>query len=171
MLQQSDNVLAEVLGRQVALAAGKEASFAGTAEAMAEKLAELGLPSDQAKLYDASGLSNRNGITPELLVETLELAAGGAQPALGNIFNGLPVAGWSGTLETRFATPSANATAQGVVRAKTGSLSGVNTLAGVLVTRDRRVLVFAIMAKGGPDATAARAAIDKVAARLVDCGC
>ncbi|MFD1371247.1 D-alanyl-D-alanine carboxypeptidase/D-alanyl-D-alanine endopeptidase [Actinoplanes sichuanensis] len=171
MLQQSDNVLAEVLGRQVALAAGKEASFAGAAEAMAEKLAELGLPADQAKLYDASGLSNRNGITPELLVETLELAAEGSQPALGNIFNGLPVAGWSGTLETRFATPSDNATAQGVVRAKTGSLSGVNTLAGVLVTRDRRVLAFAIMAKGGPDATAARAAIDRVAARLVDCGC
>jgi D-alanyl-D-alanine carboxypeptidase/D-alanyl-D-alanine-endopeptidase (penicillin-binding protein 4) len=171
MLQQSDNVLAEVLGRQVALAAGKEASFAGAAEAMAGKLSELGLPSDQAKLYDASGLSNRNGITPTLLVETLALAAGGSEPALGNIFNGLPVAGWSGTLETRFATPSENATAQGVVRAKTGTLSGVNTLAGVLVTRDRRVLAFAIMAKGGVDATAARAALDEVAARLVACGC
>jgi D-alanyl-D-alanine carboxypeptidase/D-alanyl-D-alanine-endopeptidase (penicillin-binding protein 4) len=171
MLQQSDNVLAEVLGRQVALAAGKEASFAGAAEAMAGKLGELGLPSDQAKLYDASGLSNRNVITPALLVETLALAAGGSEPVLGNIFNGLPVAGWSGTLETRFATPSDNSTAQGVVRAKTGSLSGVNTLAGVLVTRERRVLAFAIMAKGGADVLAARAAIDQVAARLVACGC
>ncbi|GIE79892.1 hypothetical protein Aph02nite_58420 [Actinoplanes philippinensis] len=171
MLQQSDNVLAEVLGRQVALADGKEASFAGAAEAMRDRLRDLGLPGDQATLYDASGLSSRNGITPTLLVKTLALAAGGSEPALGNIFNGLPVAGWSGTLETRFATPSGNATAQGVVRAKTGTLSGVNTLAGVLVTRDRRVLAFAIMAKGGADATKARAAIDEVAARLVACGC
>jgi D-alanyl-D-alanine carboxypeptidase/D-alanyl-D-alanine-endopeptidase (penicillin-binding protein 4) len=171
MLQQSDNVLAEVLGRQVALAAGKEASFTGAAEAMGDKLTELGLPAEQAKLYDASGLSTRNGITPTLLVETLALAAGGSQPALGNMFNGLPVAGWSGTLETRFATPSGNATAQGVVRAKTGSLSGVNTLAGVLVTRERQVLAFAIMAKGGADATTARSALDEVVARLVACGC
>jgi D-alanyl-D-alanine carboxypeptidase/D-alanyl-D-alanine-endopeptidase (penicillin-binding protein 4) len=171
MLQQSDNVLAEVLGRQVALAAGKEASFTGAAEAMGEKLTELGLPAGQAKLYDASGLSTRNGITPTLLVETLALAAGGTQPALGNMFNGLPVAGWSGTLETRFATPSDNETAQGVVRAKTGSLSGVNTLAGVLITREQRVLAFAIMAKGGANATTARSALDEVVARLVACGC
>ncbi|MEU4618446.1 D-alanyl-D-alanine carboxypeptidase/D-alanyl-D-alanine-endopeptidase [Actinoplanes sp. NPDC023801] len=171
MLQQSDNVLAEVLARQVALAAGKEASFTGAAEAMGDKLSELGLPAEQAKLYDGSGLSTRNGITPTLLVETLALAAGGSQPALGNMFNGLPVAGWSGTLETRFATPSDNETAQGVVRAKTGSLSGVNTLAGVLMTREQRVLAFAIMAKGGADAITARSALDEVVARLVACGC
>lgn len=171
MLQQSDNVLAEVLGRQVALAAGEEASFAGAARAMGAQLTELGLPSDEADLKDASGLSNRNGITPELLVQTLKLAAGGTHPELGNIFNGLPVAGWSGTLETRFATPSDNETAQGIVRAKTGSLSGVNTLAGVLVTRERQILAFAIMAKGGANAVTARQALDKIAARLVDCGC
>ncbi|HWS32888.1 MAG TPA: D-alanyl-D-alanine carboxypeptidase/D-alanyl-D-alanine-endopeptidase [Actinoplanes sp.] len=171
MLQQSDNVLAEVLGRQVALAAGEEASFEGTAKAMTAKLAELGLPAEQATLNDASGLSNKNGITPDLLVQTLQLAAGGAQPELSNIFNGLPVAGWSGTLETRFATPSANETAQGIVRAKTGSLSGVSTLAGVLVTRERQILAFAIMAKGGPNSITARQAIDEIAARLVDCGC
>ncbi|MEV0901210.1 D-alanyl-D-alanine carboxypeptidase/D-alanyl-D-alanine-endopeptidase [Actinoplanes sp. NPDC049802] len=171
MLQQSDNVLAEVLGRQVALAAGGEPSFKGAATAMKDRLTELGLPAELAVLNDASGLSNRNAIAPELLVKTLALAAGDDQPALSNIFNGLPVAGWSGTLETRFATPRANETAQGIVRAKTGSLSGVNTLAGVLVTRERQVLVFAIMAKGGANAITARAALDKVAARLVACGC
>ncbi|WP_238490768.1 D-alanyl-D-alanine carboxypeptidase/D-alanyl-D-alanine endopeptidase [Actinoplanes flavus] len=171
MLQMSDNVVAEALGRQVALAAGAEPSFKGAATAMTDQLTELGLPAELAVLNDASGLSNRNTIAPELLVKTLTLAAGADQPALSNIFNGLPVAGWSGTLETRFATPSANETAQGVVRAKTGSLSGVNTLAGVLVTRERRVLAFAIMAKGGANAITARAALDDIAARLVACGC
>ncbi|MBG0560950.1 D-alanyl-D-alanine carboxypeptidase/D-alanyl-D-alanine endopeptidase [Actinoplanes aureus] len=171
MLQMSDNVLAEAIGRQVALAAGKPASFAGAAEAMSAKLGELGLPAGGARLYDASGLSNRNVISPDLLVRTLSLAAGGEQAALSNMFNGLPVAGWSGTMRTRFVTPSPNQSAQGIVRAKTGTLSGVNTLAGVLITKDGRVLAFAIMAKGGANAVTARSALDRVAARLVQCGC
>ncbi|GIF07748.1 D-alanyl-D-alanine carboxypeptidase/D-alanyl-D-alanine endopeptidase [Actinoplanes siamensis] len=171
MLQQSDNTLAEAMARQVALAAGAEASFDGASEAMIGKLRELGLPGDEATLYDGSGLSRHNGISPTLLVQTLALAAGGTRPELSAMFNGLPVAGWSGTLRTRFVTPSPNQAAQGVVRAKTGTLSGVNTLAGVLVTKDGRVLAFAIMASGGSNATTAKAALDKVAAKLVACGC
>jgi D-alanyl-D-alanine carboxypeptidase/D-alanyl-D-alanine-endopeptidase (penicillin-binding protein 4) len=171
MLQQSDNVLAETVARQVALAAGKPASFESTAEAMIAKLTELGLPADEADLYDGSGLSRNNGISPTLLVQTLGLAANGSNASLSALFNGLPVAGWSGTLRTRFVTPSPNQEAQGIVRAKTGSLSGVNTLAGVLVNKDGRVLVFAIMAVGGASSISARAALDKVAARLVECGC
>ncbi|WP_052720718.1 MULTISPECIES: D-alanyl-D-alanine carboxypeptidase/D-alanyl-D-alanine-endopeptidase [Actinoplanes] len=171
MLQMSDNVLAEAIGRQVALAAGKPASFEGTADAMNDKLVELGLPANEVYLYDASGLSAKNTISPNALVQALGLAAGGQNAALTNLFNGLPVAGWSGTLRSRFVTPAPNQSAQGVVRAKTGTLSGVNTLAGVLVTKDGRVLAFAIMAKGGPDAQTAKSALDRVAARLVACGC
>jgi D-alanyl-D-alanine carboxypeptidase/D-alanyl-D-alanine-endopeptidase (penicillin-binding protein 4) len=171
MLQQSDNTLAEMVARQVALASGAEASFDGTSEAMIQKLRELGLNGDEADLYDASGLSRHNGISPFLLVQTLALAAGGTKPELSAMFDGLPVAGWSGTLRTRFVTPSPNRTAQGVVRAKTGTLSGVNTLAGVLITKDGRVLAFAIMASATSDAGAAKSALDKVVARLVACGC
>ncbi|MBB4737828.1 D-alanyl-D-alanine carboxypeptidase/D-alanyl-D-alanine-endopeptidase (penicillin-binding protein 4) [Actinoplanes octamycinicus] len=171
MLQQSDNTLAEAIGRQVPLAAGAEASFDGTAEAMIQKLRDLGLNGDEADLYDASGLSRNNGISPALLVQTLSLAANGTRPELSAMFDGLPVAGWSGTLRTRFVTPSPNRTAQGVVRAKTGTLSGVNTLAGVLVTKDGRVLAFALMASATSDAGAAKSALDKVVAKLVACGC
>ena len=171
MLQQSDNVIAEAMGRQVALAAGKPASFSGATEAILAKLQELGLPAGEAVLYDASGLSRRNAITPSLLTDVLGLAASGTHPAVAALFGGLPVAGWSGTLRTRFVTPDPNQIGQGVVRAKTGSLSGVNAMAGELVTKDGRLLVFAIMAKGGPNPLAARAALDRVAARLVSCGC
>jgi D-alanyl-D-alanine carboxypeptidase/D-alanyl-D-alanine-endopeptidase (penicillin-binding protein 4) len=169
MLQQSDNVLAEAMGRQVALAAGQPASFTGAAQAIDDKLKELGLPADEATLYDASGLSRHNGISPAMLTAVLSLAASGRQPAVSALYGGLPVAGWSGTMEDRLGADRAG---QGIVRAKTGSLSGVNTIAGELVTKDGRLLVFAIMAGGaGGDATPARAALDKIVSRLVACGC
>jgi D-alanyl-D-alanine carboxypeptidase/D-alanyl-D-alanine-endopeptidase (penicillin-binding protein 4) len=173
MLQDSDNVIAESMARQVALAAGKPPTFDGAAAAMIAKLTELGLPSDEADLYDASGLSRHNGISPTLLTDVLALAASGEQPELTSLFGGLPVAGWSGTLQqqSRFVKPSSNKVAQGLVRAKTGSLTGVSTLAGELVTKDGRLLVFAVMADHTGDPAGARQALDSVAARLVRCGC
>ncbi|MFF5295425.1 D-alanyl-D-alanine carboxypeptidase/D-alanyl-D-alanine-endopeptidase [Paractinoplanes globisporus] len=171
MLEQSDNTIAEVLARQVAVAAHKPATFDGASEAIIAKLRELGLPGDEADLYDGSGLSRHNGISPVLLTQVLALAANGKQPAITGIFGGLPVAGWSGTLEKRFEKPQVNQAGRGVVRAKTGTLSGVNTMAGELVTKDGRMLVFAIMASGSSNAIAAKAALDRVPARLVACGC
>ena len=171
MLEQSDNVIAEALSRQVALAAGRPASFEGATAAMIAKLGELGLDTGEIRLADASGLSRNNAISPSLLTDLLALAAAGTRPALGSMFAGLPVAGWSGTLRTRFATPTPNQAGQGLVRAKTGSLTGVHTISGQLVTKDGRLLVFAIMADRAGDAGAARAALDRIAARLVACGC
>jgi D-alanyl-D-alanine carboxypeptidase/D-alanyl-D-alanine-endopeptidase (penicillin-binding protein 4) len=171
MLEQSDNTIAEVLGRQVALAAGKPVSFTGATQAMIAELGELGLPANEIKLADASGLSRQNQISPSLLTDLLTLAAGGKQPQLTPLFGGLPVAGWSGTLRTRFASPRSNEVGQGIVRAKTGSLSGVNAISGQLVTRDGRLLVFAILADDTGNSLAARAALDRIAARLVACGC
>ncbi|MFI7543016.1 D-alanyl-D-alanine carboxypeptidase/D-alanyl-D-alanine-endopeptidase [Actinoplanes sp. NPDC049599] len=171
MLEQSDNVLAETLAREVALAAGAEASFAGAAEAMKAELTELGLPAEQASLSDASGLSRRNKISPRLLTDVLTLAASGTKPELTGLFGGLPVAGWSGTLKSRFVTPAPNRVGQGLVRAKTGTLTGVNTISGQLITADGRLLVFAIMADATGDSVLARQALDRIAAELVTCGC
>ena len=171
MLEQSDNVLAEALAREVALAADREPSFEGAAEAMIAKLGELGLPADEVELSDASGLSRLNRISPKLLTDVLTLAASGKHPELSAMFGGLPVAGWSGTLRTRFVTPAPNRIGQGLVRAKTGTLTGVNTISGQLVTADGRLLVFAIMADATGDSVLARQALDKIAAKLVTCGC
>jgi D-alanyl-D-alanine carboxypeptidase/D-alanyl-D-alanine-endopeptidase (penicillin-binding protein 4) len=171
MLEQSDNVIAEALARQVALAAGREASFTGAAEAMLAQLGELGLPAEEASLSDASGLSRRNRISPTLLTDVLALAASGRNPELAGMFGGLPVAGWSGTLRSRFVTPAPNRIGQGLVRAKTGTLTGVNTISGQLVTADGRLLVFAVMADATGDSVLARQALDKIAAKLVTCGC
>jgi D-alanyl-D-alanine carboxypeptidase/D-alanyl-D-alanine-endopeptidase (penicillin-binding protein 4) len=129
------------------------------------------LPAEQASLSDASGLSRRNKISPRLLTDVLTLAASGTKPELTGLFGGLPVAGWSGTLKSRFVTPAPNRVGQGLVRAKTGTLTGVNTISGQLITADGRLLVFAIMADATGDSVLARQALDRIAAELVTCGC
>jgi D-alanyl-D-alanine carboxypeptidase/D-alanyl-D-alanine-endopeptidase (penicillin-binding protein 4) len=173
MLQLSDNVLAEALARQVALAAGRPASFAGAAAAMETAVVELGLVAAESDLFDGSGLSRRNKVTPSMLTDLLTFAASGTKPELTVMFGGLPVAGWSGTLQDRFVTEPNNRAGQGLVRAKTGTLSGVSALSGEVVTADGRLLVFAIMADGVPAGArdASRAALDRIAAKLATCGC
>jgi len=171
MLEQSDNILAEVLARQVAIAAGRPATFDAETDAMIAKLRAMGLPGDEADLYDGSGLSRHNGISPLLLTQVLALAASGKQPAITGIFGGLPVAGWSGTLAKRFEKPQVNQAGRGVVRAKTGTLTGVSALAGLVHDRTGRLLVFAFVADRAGSTAAAEAALDDLAARLAGCGC
>jgi D-alanyl-D-alanine carboxypeptidase/D-alanyl-D-alanine-endopeptidase (penicillin-binding protein 4) len=173
MLSTSDNAVAEGLARQVALARGEPASFDGAAAAMEDALDQLGMGLGDGRLVDGSGLSRANRITSSTLTDLLTAAAGEARPRLGGMVAGLPVAGWSGTLADRFRSPQPD-TGQGAgyVRAKTGSLAGVNTLAGLVVTADGRLLSFALLADGVPaDETTARAALDRIAAALAGCGC
>lgn len=172
MLGESDNVIAECLARQVALARGQPASFAGGAVAMRAVLSELGLPLDGLTLADGSGLSRADRITPAMLTAALATAAKPDRTNLAAVFSGLPVGGYSGTLRDRYRKPVAGAGAAGLVRAKTGTLSGVSSIAGLAIDADGRALAFAILADGVPaDVFAAQDALDRVAAALVSCGC
>ncbi|MFB6398563.1 D-alanyl-D-alanine carboxypeptidase/D-alanyl-D-alanine-endopeptidase [Polymorphospora lycopeni] len=173
MLSDSENLIAEALARQVALARQQPASFAGGAAAVDAVLVELGLPEAESGLADGSGLSRTNRLTPSLLTDLIMLAAGGTRPELVGIFGGLPVAGWSGTLSHRFRSPAAGSAAgAGVVRAKTGTLSGVNAISGVVTTAEGRLLAFAILADQVPtDSSVAQPALDRIAGALASCGC
>ncbi|RKE08667.1 D-alanyl-D-alanine carboxypeptidase/D-alanyl-D-alanine endopeptidase [Catellatospora citrea] len=169
MLTESDNTLAEALARQVALAKGQPASFAGAAAAMEQVVTELGLDAAQSDLLDGSGMSPKNKISPQVLTALLVKAAGGTDSHLSDFFNGLPVAGWSGTMGARFAKSKAGF---GVVRAKSGTLNGVNALSGVVQTADGRLLAFAVLADGVPvDRDTAQNALDRIAAAIAVCGC
>jgi D-alanyl-D-alanine carboxypeptidase/D-alanyl-D-alanine-endopeptidase (penicillin-binding protein 4) len=87
------------------------------------------------------------------------------------MFAGLPVAGYTGTLADRF-QDTRTRVAAGVVRAKTGTLRGVNTLAGITVDADGRLLAFAVMADHGTGTTSsARELVDRVVSLLAACGC
>ncbi|NES14725.1 D-alanyl-D-alanine carboxypeptidase/D-alanyl-D-alanine-endopeptidase [Micromonospora sp. PPF5-17] len=172
MISDSDNVIAEYLARQVALAKGKPASFAGGAAATDEVLGELGLPAGEIDLADGSGLSRTNRISPSLLTDLITLAGNGSHPELAAIFGGLPVGGWSGTLGDRY-QESATRAGAGVVRAKTGTLTGVNAIAGLVTTADGRLLTFAVLTDRAPAGTldATREALDRISSALAGCGC
>ena len=170
MLQQSDNVIAECLARQVAIAEGLPATFAGAVTAIRTVLHEAGVTIGST-MFDGSGLAASDRLAPASLVDLLDLAAYGPRAELRDVIAGLPVAGWEGTLADRY-PGSAGA---GFVQAKTGTLTGVSTLAGVVQDRDGRLLAFSLVAdQVGPaqgDTDAAETALDAVAATLAGCGC
>ena len=171
MMTNSDNDIAEALARQVALATGGKASFAGGAKAIGTQLKKLGLPLAGAKFNDGSGLNRADKLTADLLTALLAKAGDPAHPELRPVLTGLPVAGFTGTLTDRY---TADASATGVVRAKTGTLTGVNTLAGTVVDTDGRLLAFAFLTSDEthpPDKTAAQSALDRTATALATCGC
>jgi D-alanyl-D-alanine carboxypeptidase/D-alanyl-D-alanine-endopeptidase (penicillin-binding protein 4) len=86
------------------------------------------------------------------------------------VITGMPVAGFSGTLSDRYAGPGTLAGA-GTVRAKTGTLDNVNTLAGLAYDAQGRVLAFAFMANNVKNPAAAMDSLDQMAATLASCGC
>jgi D-alanyl-D-alanine carboxypeptidase/D-alanyl-D-alanine-endopeptidase (penicillin-binding protein 4) len=171
MLQESDNVLADALARQVALAKNQPASFEGAAAAMKGVLDGLGVPVTGYGLVDGSGFSRNDRLSPALLTGILSMAARADRAELHTIFSGLPVAGYSGTLASRFTKAQEGGTAAGLVRAKTGTLTGVNSLTGIAVDADGRTLAFAFMADQTTNANQAVIALDRVAAALAACGC
>jgi D-alanyl-D-alanine carboxypeptidase/D-alanyl-D-alanine-endopeptidase (penicillin-binding protein 4) len=168
MLTTSDDDLAEALGRAVAVHDHRPADFAGAAQAVIARVQSVGVPPGAVSLHDTSGLSHRDRVTARSLVVVLRAAT--RDPVLQPVLEGLPVAGLTGTLATRYGSSPASRAA-GLIRAKTGTLTGVNSLAGEVVDSSGRLLVFAFLAPHAPSPGLTEAALDSLAARLVRCGC
>ncbi len=169
MLHLSDNVIAEVLARHVAIAQRRAPSFSGGATAIRSALARLGVQVGGG-MHDASGLAAGDRLTPATLVAVLRLLVAPKVPALRLIVSGLPVAGWNGTLYDRYVSGSTRSAA-GRVRAKTGTLTGVSAIAGFVHDASGRLLVFAFDADRAGETVAAETALDRVASALAGCGC
>lgn len=166
MLHASDNTIAEVLTRVLAIHDGREAVPSEAMRSVRAALGELGVDQTGLELYDGAGFSIRNRVPPRFLTEILR-AASLAEPTR-DVLGLLAEAGLTGTLDDRFiSTPGA-----GVVRAKTGSLTGVTALSGVVITAQGRPLVFSVLADGMPyGQVRPQAAIDAFADTLAQCGC
>jgi D-alanyl-D-alanine carboxypeptidase/D-alanyl-D-alanine-endopeptidase (penicillin-binding protein 4) len=169
MMRVSDNVMAECIAREVAASMHRSLSFAGAVDAVTNRLNTAHIDTRSATLQDSSGLSVDDHLTAKTLDAVVQAAAGPDEPALRPLLDLLPIAGGSGTLSDRFLDTAANTGPAGWLRAKTGSLTATNALAGVVTDRSGRVLTFALISnEAGPTG---RTAIDAVAATLWSCGC
>ena len=172
MLAASDNDLAEAVAHLTALAAGEEPSFDGGVAAVTKTLTALRVPVQGIRIYDASGLTGSTQVPPAVLAQVLALAGSPARPRLRSLLTGLAVAGFTGSLGTRFEDPTTRRAA-GVVRAKTGTLSVVSAIAGTVDDADGRVLAFVFLAdEVTPGRTLdARLALDRLVTAVAGCGC
>lgn len=168
ILQTSDNTAAEAVARQVALAAGKGTSYADAGQAVLDAVASVGVDVSGARLTDGSGLGDGTSASARLITSVLTAAASPDRPELRSVITGLPVAGVQGTVADRFEQSPA---ALGVAQAKTGTLTGVTALAGVVRDESGRLLAFTILADQVPGTVPGRVASDELVAALAQCGC
>ena len=169
MMNASDNVMAETIAREVAKATGRPLSFAGGVDAVLSKLAADKIDVNGASLVDASGLSVADLLTAKTLDDVINAAAGPDHAALRPLVDLLPVAGGSGTLSNRFFDTDIDKSPAGWLRAKTGSLTKTNALAGIVTDSSGRVLTFAFISNNA--GFTGRTAIDALAGTLRTCGC
>lgn len=167
MLTASDNDLAEAIGRALAIHDGLPPTFAGAAAAVTAQAVALGVPREELDLQDASGLSHDDTVTAAALVTVLRAASRDAD--LRPLVEGLPVGGFTGTLADRYRGTEGGA-GTGIVRAKTGSLVGVNALAGIVVDRSGRLLAFALLGFGTVETAAVQTGLDAAASALAASG-
>jgi serine-type D-Ala-D-Ala carboxypeptidase/endopeptidase (penicillin-binding protein 4) len=136
--QESNNLYAEVLGKILA----QELKVKTPVAAINQSLNQLGIEPEEYVLVDASGLSRQNLVTPQTMVKVLRLMSQNPDRKVAQAYRqSLAIAGTKGTLKKRFIdTPI-----QGNLWAKTGTLTGVGTLAGYLKTQPNSTLVFSIL--------------------------
>ncbi|MGH8000868.1 MAG: D-alanyl-D-alanine carboxypeptidase/D-alanyl-D-alanine endopeptidase [Brasilonema sp.] len=160
----SNNLFAESLLRALAIKktpVENQTSADAGLEVMKTTLTQMGVDPANYSLVDGSGLSRKNLVSPEALVQTLQAMA--KSPAALVYRASLPIAGRTGTLKNRFQ----NTPAEGIVQAKTGTMSGVVSLAGYVNAPRYGPVVFSIMVNQSEQpAKVVRQAMDEIVVLL-----
>ncbi|BDZ53864.1 hypothetical protein GCM10025870_09370 [Agromyces marinus] len=167
----SDNTVAEMLARQVAITVGTGNTFEAIDPAVRQALETYGIARGGIRVVDGSGLSPDNAVPPAYLTR-LFAKVEAREGSLGVIRDGLPVAGQRGSLSYADRFAGENAVADGSVFAKTGWIDTGYTLAGIIHAQDGTTLTFAISALGDVSQITADAkvAIDTLATGFYRCG-
>lgn len=176
MLRISENNVAEVLYRQVAVATGNPADWKGSRKAAEQVLQGLGIDTAGTAIRDGSGLSRKDRVTPKFLVDVLRTARVTNPEPFRVMFeqDAMPVAGVSGTLDDkygRFTTKRARCAA-GDVLAKTGTLFDTISLSGLTVAQEAPERIFSILVNDRPQRYSAltiRQAVDGLTATISGC--
>jgi len=140
-LEWSDNIVSERMARLASRAAGNQFNEQGVAKTFDKVLRELGIDPSKIIIKDASGLSKQNKLTANILSQLLYKIH--SDPLFSQLIDGLPVSGKTGTLSKRYIESAPQAV--GLVKAKTGTLSGTVSLAGYVQSGDREY-AFTIIA-------------------------
>lgn len=144
MLKESDNLYAEAMFYQLAASAGSRPATAKDARAAVKRLInKIGLDPSRYKIADGSGLSLYNYVSAELEVRLLRYAYQNRNIYL-HLQPALPEAGVDGTLRSRMQ----GSFTRGNVRAKTGTVTGISSLAGYCKASNGHMLCFAIINQG-----------------------
>ena len=159
----SNNYVAEMLTKLISSLNEKPATIAGGMKVIQKSLLDLGIPAKDFDMYNPSGLTRDNRMNATTMGKILEAMKSDFQ-MYPEVLTSLPLAGLDGTLKNRMK----NTPAQGWVRAKTGFLTGVVTLAGYAGRRDGTVLSFVFMYNGSVDDNKVRGFFDKLSNHLVE---
>ena len=186
----SNNQDAEIIARVASLVAENDPSTSAAMEMVLKDVEMLGISSVDNVVTDASGLSRSNKISPsdfsELIYKSIknpevvkanrgESSKFMVKPAIAitpdpwSVFTGLPTGYGLGTMKKRF--DEEGSAGRGVVRAKTGSLNRVITLAGTITTKDQVFLSFAVLVNRVEQPQNVREAIDNLLNKLAECNC
>lgn len=162
MLRDSDNTLAEVIAREVALERGEESIGRALVDSVGWGEGQHGL----LRIQDGSGLSDLTRIPSSAIIELLIDIS--QDEDLDLIRSALPIAAETGSLQRRFV--DAGSEVAGRVEAKTGSIQGTRSLAGYLEADDGSTLVFSVNATGPGVSDRTRNNLDALVADFARCG-
>ena len=162
MMKESDNLYAESMYYQIAASTGNKWASAKSARNVERQLIrKIGLDPARYKLADGSGLSLYNYLSAELEVKLLRYAYLNGN-IMDHLKHSLPIGGVDGTLKKRMK----NSFVHGNVKAKTGTLTGIISLAGYCTAANGHELCFAIINNGIMHGNNARNFADKVCTLL-----
>ena len=167
MLLPSDNTLGEMLARIVSKKSGLDGSASSLQQAIPRALAPFGVTTTGVIVRDGSGESPKNAVPASSLSQLMRAVQAGQQN-LDVIRDALPVAGKSGSLQSRFS--GSNAVARGHVTAKTGWIDTEYSMSGFLDAADGTRLVFTFYAMGPGIKSSAQSALDSLATAVYSCG-
>lgn len=158
MMKESDNLYAECMYYQIAAATGNRPATAKHARNLERQLVrKTGFDPLRYKYADGSGLSLYNYVSVELLTALLRYAHQD-ENIRTQLYQSLPIAGIDGTLKSRMR----GSFTRGNVRAKTGTLTGIISLAGYCTAANGHQLCFAIINQGVMRGSLARQFQDRV---------
>jgi serine-type D-Ala-D-Ala carboxypeptidase/endopeptidase (penicillin-binding protein 4) len=161
LMKPSQNQVAELVFKTIGLERGGLGTADSAKSVVGRQLLAWGAQPDGFAIYDGSGLSRRNLLTPETVVKVLDVMQ--RDTAFAVFYNSMPIAGVDGTLRNRMRATAA----EGNVRAKTGTIGSVSSLSGYVTSADGERLIFSILSNNWTTPTEdVRDVADQIAAAL-----